>query len=719
MEVIKKDGLIMFWNRYQVCAIVVISLLFFPVAQSKTVTTQSLLEEMIDLGRLSDLPSPAYKTVQFSSYDRSSKLPNGPGWFANADGFGREPIPAVLRTLKQAGADKVGTYVIAEVTGPGVLVRGWTAGVRSGMNGTIRMYLDNSKKPVFEGSATDFLVKLYPAMFKQHYSGMGGKPIGEGYTQRDAGYYPVAFATGCRVEWTGRLDRVHFYHIEFRKYARDTKVKTFQPRELVDDRKTIDRVASVLVDPSRQSLPKGKIIDIDTALIPGGTVELFGIDKKSGQVAWLELKLEADNLNDALRQTLLLGYFDKHSRPQIEAPLGDFFGAAPGINPYDSLPMKVEPDGTMICRFPMPFASSASFWAINKGSEKVSITGRVVIADKAWTESSMHFYAHWRVNHEMSITGDKNLTGLLNRRGFDVPFVFAHGAGRFVGCSVHLMNPSRVSTGNWWGEGDEKIFVDDDVAPSFFGTGSEDYFNYSWSSADLFIHAYFAQPRCDGPRTRGFVVNNRWHIIDDIPFNSHFTFLMEMIHHNELEGFSFARISYYYGKPGIFSDQTPIQPEDLRPPRAPENWMPGRLGRQKNAEYTQFEDIKEAEGLILRDPFWAAGGLVAWQPRSDGEKLTLTFNVKRAGKYQVYYVMGLSPASGRCAVAINGKTIIKRSGKERVLDLYTPYHTMARHFTPGKLNLPAGENTITFISRGRNEESRGNLIGADYLWIQP
>ena len=52
------------------------------------VTTGSLYEEMIDMVWLTKYPEPAYRTIQYSSYDRRSVLPGGPGWFANSDGFG-------------------------------------------------------------------------------------------------------------------------------------------------------------------------------------------------------------------------------------------------------------------------------------------------------------------------------------------------------------------------------------------------------------------------------------------------------------------------------------------------------------------------------------------------------------------------------------------------------------------------------------------------------
>lgn len=39
----------------------------------------------------------------------------------------------------------------------------------------------------------------------------------------------------------------------------------------------------------------------------------------------------------------------------------------------------------------------------------------------------------------------------------------------------------------WWGEGDEKFFVDGEKFPSSFGTGSEDYIGYAWR---LNLHMY-------------------------------------------------------------------------------------------------------------------------------------------------------------------------------------------------------------------------------------
>src|SRR5512140_952833 len=65
------------------------------------VTTGTLLREMCDLEHLARWPEPAYRTVQFSSYDRRSTTSEAPGWFSNADGFGGEPIPGFLKVLRE------------------------------------------------------------------------------------------------------------------------------------------------------------------------------------------------------------------------------------------------------------------------------------------------------------------------------------------------------------------------------------------------------------------------------------------------------------------------------------------------------------------------------------------------------------------------------------------------------------------------------------------
>ncbi len=63
---------------------------------------------------------------------------------------------------------------------------------------------------------------------------------------------------------------------------------------------------------------------------------------------------------------------------------------------------------------------------------------------------------------------------------------------------LHIWNPK----GGWWGEGDEKFFVDGERFPSTFGTGTEDYFGYAWCSEKTFIRAFHRIPAPTRPRSK-------------------------------------------------------------------------------------------------------------------------------------------------------------------------------------------------------------------------
>ena len=103
-----------------------------------TITTGSLLDEMTDLDRLAELPSPTYVTKQFSSYDQKSTTPDDhENWFANRD------RGQYLRTETNAGRQE---FVMMDVDGPGAIVRIWSANPE----GTLRVYLDGSDRPVIQ-----------------------------------------------------------------------------------------------------------------------------------------------------------------------------------------------------------------------------------------------------------------------------------------------------------------------------------------------------------------------------------------------------------------------------------------------------------------------------------------------------------------------------------------------------------------------------------------
>jgi hypothetical protein len=137
-----------------------------------------------------------------------------------------------------------------------------------------------------------------------------------------------------------------------------------------------------------------------------------------------------------LRKCLLSLYFDGASVPQVQAPLGDFFGAAPGLNPFHSLPFSVQTDGTMICRFPMPFAREARIVLENRSGSAIGLSGKINVLPGEWVEGkTMHFTARWHMDHGLMASRE---------RVVDIPYFVANGTGRLVGAAAHLFNPSEA-----------------------------------------------------------------------------------------------------------------------------------------------------------------------------------------------------------------------------------------------------------------------------------
>jgi hypothetical protein len=283
-----------------------------------------------------------------------------------------------------------------------------------------------------------------------------------------------------------------------------------------------------------------------------------------------------------------------------------------------------------------------------------------------------------------------------------------------------ILNPGSVPTsgGNWWGEGDEKIWFDDDRFPSLFGTGSEDYFNYAWSDPDLFHHAYFAQPLVSGPDNRGFNANIRWHILDPLPFEKRIDFFMELFHHTRTDDLTYARIAYFYGMPNIRDDNRPIMRDDVtRGLDLPRNWQPEALGAAKDAVFYQAEEVLvgSPENVeIAEDVMWSAEKLVKWTPSEEGRTLSFKIDVEKAGKYQVYATFAHTPHSGKVAVAVDDGAEMKP-----VANLHTPHHNMLRNARFETIELSEGEHALTFISKGKVDAGMGMDVGIDFVWLKP
>ena len=663
---------------------------------------------MTDLHRLADFPDPAFRTIQFSSYDRRSVLPGGPGWFANNDGFGGEEIPNFEAVAKEPDENGIGEYVICDMQGPGAIVRTWS----TTMTGSIRLYLDSADVPICDGPAQEFLSGAYRAFSEA--AGLGGDTLDGTFCQRDAGYCPIPFARRCRMIWVGDIKTEHFYHVQIRRYDPDADVVTFRPEDLKACATDIRDTARVLADPDAECSPSSsqpcETIAADVPAKESREVLALRGPRALGQ---LTLKVEAADLDRALRQTILHIICDDYPWGQVQAPIGDFFGAAPGVNPFVSLPFTVHPDGTMTCRYLMPFKESLKILIENRGEQPVTVTGTALPVRYAWNDkTSMHFRARWRVDHDLVAS---------NAAPQDMPYVIATGRGVYVGTALMMLNPAAVPTtwGGWWGEGDEKVFVDEETFPSTFGTGSEDYFNYGWSAPDIFGFPYCGQPRNDGPGNRGFVTNQRWHILDCLPFQQRMAFYMELYSHEPTPGFSYARIGYHYARPGLMDDHLTITDEDVRHLTLPADWQPAARFASRDTVFMHAADVMQANADVTIEAgnLWAGSRLVAWRPQRERDELALRIPVAEDGNHAIKLGLALNEQSGRVSVALDGKPIAFE-GQSEAIDLCVPHRVLLRQHGSDTVTLTKGEHELILRFAGPGPDGGGNLVGVNYVGIQ-
>ncbi|MBN2450857.1 MAG: DUF2961 domain-containing protein [Lentisphaeria bacterium] len=636
------------------------------------VDTAGLLREMVDLEGLAAFPSPAFTCRQFSSYDRASVSPTQ-NWFANGD-------RGHFLRVEEVGERK--EYVLMDAEGPGAVVRIWSANPE----GVLRLYLDRGAAPVLEAPMKDVLGGRFPGL-PRPFSG-----------ERSRGwnlYFPIPYAQHCKIT----SDRNGFYyHVNYRTYAEGTPVTSFTPSDLERLRGEIERVGAILSSPggAQPPLPEAVPHRFDVALPAGGSAALgsFG-GPQAIQRFRVQWQPSGDRDEPALRAVILSLTFDGETT--VEAPLGDFFGSGPGIDAFESLPLSMNAEGVLESRWLMPFRERAEIRVRNLGSGTAQVRGEVTTVPYPWTDASLLFHAKWRVQHDLS-TAEK----------FDWNYLSTTGKGVFAGVAFALDNPVKT----WWGEGDEKIYVDGETFPSHFGTGTEDYFGYAWGSPDPFSHAYHNQPRCDGPGNFGRTSLNRFHVLDRIPFTRDFRFDMEIWHWKTCTIHA-AVTAYWYARPGARDGFAALTADDVALRPAPEYVVPRVEGAIEGEKMT----ILAKTGTVEPQPWdGTSGGFHMWwrHGQKPGDTLVLGFEVPQAGRYRVFGRFLKAVDYGVAQLAVNGV----KAGEP--MDFFHDGVILTGEIELGTFDLAQGRNRFEISITGANEKAvKSYMTGVDYLLLRP
>jgi len=557
----------------------------------------------------------------------------------------------------------------------------------------MRIYLDGSPEPVvdlpfrsyFDGSSEPF---VYPSLVHM---------TGSGYNC----YVPIPYQKSCKI--VASPDWGRYYHFTHSTFPKGTVVPTFTRELFPRDRLALRKADMMLSDRlgERQQGQSERRLPVSVRIGPGQKLRVARIE---GPNAITSIRIRPDRQSrgeENLRSTALMIRWDGEMSPSVWAPIGDFFGTGPGYNEYKSYPMGVTPDGLYSFWY-MPFANEATMDLINDGSKDFSADIEITYAPLSLpADQQGRFHAKW---HRDAFLPQEP------ERVVDWTMLKTEGSGRFCGVALEVWNPR----GGWWGEGDEKFFVDGEKFPSTFGTGSEDYFGYAWCKPELFQNAFHNQTRNDWDNARHVSVN-RWHIADSVPFVKSFEGCIEKYQANDRPT-RYACTTFWYLGPGE-EDLYEITPVGMRSDWYPEAEivkLPGVL------EGEDLKIIEITKGQIKRQATmnkWSGNMQASWlDGQGPGDKVTFGLPVGETGDYTVQ----LRLLRGR-----NCGTFQFYLDKEKLggpMDLYDSSGKTLRELeTVGTSHLSAGNHTLTAEVVGINEKATppDYWLGLDCVKLDP
>ena len=519
------------------CILIILFLLSYScTGRRNVVTISSLLEEMTDRSSLSYFPGKEFRHKQFSSYNRASVSPDSAGWFANAD---------MSHFIRVEQNEERREFVMFDADGPGAVVRWWMTFYKA-QNGTLRVYIDNDPVPVVQGSPKELLRGNMISDPPLAASVQEGAPLGEEGRDYDHNFYvPLPFAKHCKITYECDSLRLLydyegikvpqgyywpdvFYNIGWRSYKGKVRVESVTAKALDTLKYSFSKTGERLLD---RDIISGSEEMIRSLIKPGDSLSA-SITRANSAVTRISLLFDSKNINQSLRSVVIKISFD--GTETIWVPVGEFFGTGYTLCNHRTWMNRTDTTGLLESYWVMPFRKNCTIKLINYGTDSVHVDLVTGVSEYSWRKNSMYFGASW---HEYNRIRSRTSEG----SPFDLNFIDIKGKGVYAGDQVTLYN----NTYHWWGEGDEKIFIDGEKFPSSFGTGSEDYYGYSFARQEPFSHPFISQPIGIGNMSWGVSVNMRHRSLDAIPFNDSIRSDIELWHWADIK-MNYALTSYYY-----------------------------------------------------------------------------------------------------------------------------------------------------------------------------
>lgn len=221
-------------------------------------------------------------------------------------------------------------------------------------------------------------------------------------------------------------------------------------------------------------------------------------------------------LDMANRKLVLRIYFDDSAEPQVEAPLGDFFGVMHGQPYYDlnSALLSAKAWNGFNCYFPMPFAKSARI-EFDAG----------IAQNQVYLQCNWHRYPDAELVEPLRFCARWRRENPTKRYNNEYLLLDADGPGKLVGLvyGVRLFD----QTDRWSHGGGDNIYIDGQGEhPAYIrGVGGEDTFGVGFGGnlhpVDSHLYAgmpFYTHDDIGEARPAPRVVGYRWFIPDSIDF---------------------------------------------------------------------------------------------------------------------------------------------------------------------------------------------------------
>lgn len=669
-----------------VLIVFVCSMLSVALCSATELTYIDLVRRLTDLEGLAVLPASGEKCRQWSSYERSSHYDPDSGkyihWRANGDSNG------IIR--KEGDLE-----VLAEMSGPGCIWRMWAAAPR---DGRVMIYLDGAKEPA---------VAL---PFKGYFNGENKPFTYPSLVHCTAGawnsYIPIPFQKSCKV--VAEKGWGAYYHFTYGLFPPDTVVPTFK-RDLTPDESEALASANEFLTTKLGDDPaggrKGEITRTQKLVVPPGKTLTAADIHGERAITAIRVKIDPKtpgDLSRRLREVAIQIRWDGEKQPSVWSPLGDFFGSAPGINKYASLPLGMAESGEFYSLWYMPFSRRALIELLNDGDKDFPI--EITITHAPLTrpvETLGRFHAKW--HRDAFLNEDP-------ARAADWPMLRTDGRGRYCGVMLYIWNPR----GWWWGEGDEKFFVDGEKFPSTFGTGSEDYFGYGWCSPALFQNAFHNQTITE--KHCGNISVNRWHVTDNVPFQTSIEASIEKDFPNDRPT-QYAAVAYFYLSADDSDPYQPVLPVTERTDYRTQLKIfhdPGALEAEDLTIAAKTGGMTNHLRMFHWGDDWGNGFCLWWERPRLNDKLTLLIPVEKKGTYELKVQFAKASDSATVQFYLDGEKI---GGP---IDLYKPVADKpifpSGLISLGKRKLTAGEHKLMLQVIGINEKAeKAYQVRMDYF----